>query len=181
MHPKDIQRHVHTTLRQANNKRNESSRLQTINRPKTCVVESQELYELNQVLMSEFPTIYELIGGVEGLLMCADKGECENTLLDVCNSREKLYDNLIAECYSVLDTVAETESLHSSNDMLPAELDKEFMSWGFAETLLKLAGIYKQLLTDNMAHVLQNEKRIIVISIMESPLKGVYYIQFDRV
>ena len=141
-------------------------------------MESQELYKLNEVLKSEFPTIYELIGGVEGLLMCADKGDYR--IMDICDNREKLYDNLTGECYNVLDAVAETESIHSNNDMLPMEMDKEFMSWGFTDTLLKLSDIYKQILTDNMAAVLQREKNITIINITESPLRGVYYIQFDR-
>lgn len=176
MHPKDIQRHVHATLRQADNTGDEYS---TINRPKTCVVQSHELHQLNLLLKCEFPTIYELIGGVEGLLMCADKGD--HRIMDICNDREKLHDSLTGECYNVLDSVAQTESFHYSNYMLPSELDKEFVSWGFTDTLLKLTNIYKQILTDDMSSVLQNEKNIMIINIVQSPIQGVYYIQFQKV
>lgn len=141
-------------------------------------MESQELYKLNLVLQSQFPTIYDLIGGVEGLLMCTDKGDSK--ILDICHDREKLYDCLTGNTYDVLDAIADTESTYYGNDTIPTELDNEFVSWGFTDTLLKLSSVYKQILTDNMSAVLQSERNIVIINIMESPLKGVYYIQFDR-
>lgn len=146
-------------------------------------MESQELYKLNEVLKSEFPTIYDLIGGVGGLLMCVNNGDFR--IMDVCNDRQVMYDHLAKEAYDVLELAAETEGQYTSSFysdvMLPIELDREFLSWGFSETLLKLTMEYRQILTDNMAPVLRNEKDVTIINIMESPLKGVYYIQFDRV
>ena len=64
--------------------------MQTV-RPTTCVVQSEELYKLNLLLQEEFPTIYELIGGIEGLLMCVDKGS--RRLSQVIHDRAAFYDS----------------------------------------------------------------------------------------
>lgn len=141
------------------------------------MVRSKDLHNLDLLLKSEFPTIYELIGGAEGLLMCADNGD--NKIVEISEDREKLHDRLANECYAVLDGAAQNESFHYNNYMLPSELDREYLSWGFTDTLLKLTDIYRQIITDDMSDVLKNEKNIVIVNIVRSPIREVYYVQFS--
>lgn len=178
MHPKDIQRYLHTALEQANTKRNGFIKHKTITRPTTCAVQSEELYKLNLLLQEQFPTIYELIGGIEGLLMCADKGS--RRLSEITNDREKFYDSLTGEAYHTLDAIAEAECLNSGNDIISAELNKEFLSWEFNTALLKITDVYRRILTDDMRPVLQKQTDEVTVAwIMESPIRGVYFFQID--
>lgn len=177
MHPKDIQRYIHTTARQANTNTNERNQYKTIIKPTTCAIQSEELYKLNQILREDFPTIYELIGGIEGLLMCVDKGS--RRLSELVNDREKFYDSLTGESYQLLEEIATTEHLNG-NDVIAEDLDKEFISFGFAETLLKIADAYRNVLNDEMRPVLQKQSgEVTVVCVMQSPLKGVYFVQID--
>lgn len=176
MHPKDIVKHVHTALRQATPKRNEP--VQKLVRPTTCVIRSEELYKLNSLMQSEFPTIYELIGGIEGLLMCVDKGS--RRLSEIINNRASFYDSFVGEAYTLLDEIATAESEWSGNDYLIEELNKEFMSWGFSDAMLRATDEYMDLLTDELSPVLQKQNNeVTVVCIMQAPLKGVYFIQID--
>lgn len=176
MHPKDIVKHIHSTLRQASPKRD--GRVQTLAKPTTCVIQSEELYKLNLLLQSEFPTIYELIGGIEGLLMCVDKGS--RRLSEIIDNRASFYDSFVGETYTLLDEIATTECEWSGNDYIIEELNKEFMSWGFSDAMLRATDEYMDLLSDELSPVLQKQNNeVTVVCIMQSPLRGVYYIQID--
>ena len=173
MHPKDIVKHIHTTLRQADTKR-----YVPITKPVTCVIQSEELYRLNLLLQSEFPTIYELIGGIEGLLMCADKGS--KRLSEIINNRVSFYDSFAGETYTLLDDIASSECEMSGNDYVADELNKEFMSWGFSDVMMRATDEYMNLLNDELSPVLRKQNNnVTVASIMQSPLRGVYFIQID--
>jgi hypothetical protein len=151
--------------------------MQTV-RPTTCVVQSEELYNLNLLLQEEFPTIYELIGGIEGLLMCVDKGS--RRLSQVIHDRAAFYDSLVGETYTLLDEIAECEVQHTGNDYVSDELNKEFMSWGFSNAMLKATEAYMSILNDELKPVLQKQNdEVTVVCIMQAPLRGVYYIQID--
>lgn len=128
-------------------------------------------------MQSEFPTIYELIGGIEGLLMCVDKGN--ERLSSIINSRENFYDALISSSYHYLSEAAQTES-NFGNEFVLEELDKEFMRWGFNDVMLQVTDVYRELLTDDLSPVLQKQNNeVTVVCIMQAPLKGVYFIQID--
>ena len=176
MHPKDIVRHLHSTLRQSDPKRNEPFQ-QSLPRPTTCVVQSEELYKLDLLLQKEFPTIYELIGGIEGLLMCADKGDAR--LSSIIRSRESFYDNLVGSAYLYLEAAAVTEA-NFGNEYVTEELPKEFMRWGFQDVLMCITDTYRDILTDELETVLQKQNNEVTVAcIMQTPIKGVYYIQID--
>lgn len=150
--------------------------MQTV-RPTTCVVQSEELYKLNLLLQEEFPTIYELIGGIEGLLMCADKGDAR--LSSIIRSRESFYDNLVRSAYQYLEAAADTEA-NFGNEYVTNELEKEFMRWGFQDVLMNITDTYHGILTDELGTVLQKQNNeVTVVGIMQTPIKGVYYVQID--
>ena len=150
--------------------------MQTV-KPTTCVVQSEELYKLNLLLQEEFPTIYELIGGIEGLLMCVDKGD--KRLSSVVNDREVFYDNLVRSAYRHLEIAAETEA-NFGNEYVTGELEKEFMRWGFDDVMLKVTDAYRGILTDELESVLRKQNNeVTVVCIMQAPLRAVYYIQID--
>lgn len=151
--------------------------MQTV-RPTTCVVQSEELYKLNLLLQEEFPTIYELIGGIEGLLMCVDKGS--RRLSQVMKDEAAFYDSLVGEAYTLLDEIAECEVQYTGKDYVSEEFNKEFMSWGFSDALLKATEAYMSILNDEMSPIFQRRNNeFTVVCIAQSPLKGVYYVQLD--
>lgn len=142
------------------------------------MVQSEELYRLNTLLQSEFPVIYDLIGGIEGLLMCADKGS--RRMPELFNDREAFYDSLSGETYNLLSEVAETEVHWSGNQYLSEGLDKEFTSWDFTQALLMATDQYMSILTDELRPVLQKRgHRVTVSHISQSPLRAVYYVQIE--
>lgn len=150
-----------------------------MNRPTTCAVHSEELVRLDQTIKQEFPVINELIGGVTGLLMCADMGSLR--LNQIVDSRSAFYDNLAEGSYTVMDAIADSDAMQNGNYELPSSLDGEFMSWGFYNFLLQVTDAYRGLLLDEMASTMQKYKNqsIAVVCITPAPVKGVYLIQLD--
>lgn len=139
---------------------------------------SEELHLLNELLQRDFPVIYDLIGGIEGLLMCADKGG--RRIVDIVNDRELFYESLSGETYNLLSEIAETETHWSGNGFLTEGLDKEFTSWDFTQALLMATDQYMSILKDELRPVLQKrEHRVTVTHIAQSPLRAVYYVQIE--
>lgn len=129
-------------------------------------------------MQERYPAIYDMIGGIEGLLMCADKGH--GKLQDIVKDRSVMYDSFTGEAYSVLDSIAETESYHSGYQYLSDEVNKEFMSWGFSDVLLKATDVYYSLLNHELNAALKgrySDSKVTMIT--QTPIRGVYYVRIS--
>jgi len=150
-----------------------------LNRPKTAVVSSPELYGIDQHMQKEFPAVYDLLGGVEGLLMCADAGE-KTPISQMCVSDCELYDHLSNEAFNVLDQEAYIESVCSGADIIYENAAKEYISWEFTEIVLKATRAYGELLRDCLAGLANVENEVRVTMFTKTPIKGVYLIRFSN-
>ena len=187
LNPEDV-RHIQDYLRSLPNHKTQS--VQPINqsnlsRPKTAVVSSPELYEIDEIMQKEFPTVYDLLGGVEGLLMCADTDET-TPISQMCISDAELYDHLSSKAFDALDKefFMESESGEDSDapvsQIIYENAAKEYISWEFTETILKATRAYGELLRDCLAGLANVKNDVRVTMLTKTPIKGVYLIRFSN-
>ncbi len=146
--------------------------------PKICIIKSEELSNLNDSLQTNFPVVYDLLGGIEGLLMCADKGEISAS--NICRTDEILYDHLSTEAYNVLETVAETETGMTGNEFVYDQATSEYISWGFTETLLQATKVYGEILRECLRSLMDQHNEINITMLTRTPIRSVYMIQFTN-
>lgn len=179
MHTKNINGHLHPANEQIRSDVYQSISHKLLNRSKTCVIESEELTRLDALLQTEFPTVYDLLGGIEGLLMCLSRsGE---PITYVCKTEESIHEQLSVESLSALDAVVESETEFSGNEFIYDNATKEYISWGFTETVIQAAKAYREILVECLSGIMNTPNTIHITMLTKSPITNVYFIQFKEI
>jgi len=179
LNPEDV-RHIQDYLRSLPNHQTPIPQpidQNNLRRPKTAVVASPELYDLDKELQCNFPNVYDLIGGVEGLLMCVDNAENES-ITQACVNDNALYDKLSSEVFNAIDQGAELESELSGSSLVYDAITTEYVSWEFTEAIIKATRAYGEILRNCLAVFAGRPTTLRVIMLTKTPLKGVYLIRF---
>lgn len=143
------------------------------------MIESEELTRLDGLLQTEFPTVYDLLGGIEGLLMCLNRsGE---PITHVCKTHESTHEQLSVESLDVLNAVVESETEFTGNEFIYDNATKEYISWGFAETVIQAAKAYREIVVECLSGIMNVPNTIQITMLCKSPIANVYFIQFKEI
>jgi hypothetical protein len=140
------------------------------------VIHSEEVARLGEVLQSDFPLIYDLLGGVEGLMNCIAGSEMPAN--EYSKDTEQTYEQLSTSAYTVIEDMIEGHGNFTSDGFIVGDVETEFISWEFNDYLAAVAGVYQQLLFELLRSLHQQQSDVSINRVTPTRLKNTYYIEF---
>lgn len=131
---------------------------------------------LGELLQSNFPLIYDLLGGVEGLLNCIAGSEVPAN--EYSKDTEQTYEQLSTCTYTVLEDIIEGQGNFTSDGFIVGDAETEFISWEFNYYLAAIADVYQQLLFELLSSLHKQQRDVSINRVTPTRLKNTYYIEF---
>lgn len=166
------QRHIHPAFKHRTTQTNAAA----VDKPVVCLIESDEVARLGEVLQSDFPLIYDLLGGVEGLMNCIAGSEVPAN--EYSKDTEQTYEQLSTSTYTVLEDIIEGQGNFTSNGFVVGDVETEFISWEFNDYLARLSAVYQQLLFELLCSLHKQQSDVSINRVTPTRLKNTYYIEF---
>lgn len=140
------------------------------------MIHSEEVARLGEVLESDFPLIYNLLGGVEGLMNCIAGSEMPAN--EYSKDTEQTYEQLSTAVYIVLEEITEGRGDFTADGFIVGDFENEFISWAFNDYLTAVAGVYQRLLFKLLSSLHQQQSDVSINRVTPTRLKNTYYIEF---
>lgn len=140
------------------------------------MIESDEVARLGELLQSNFPLIYDLLGGVEGLMNCIAGSEVSAN--EYSKDTEQTYEQLSTSTYTVLEDIIEGQGNFTSDGFIVGDVETEFISWEFNDYLAAISDVYQQLLFELLSGLDKQQKDVFIHRFTPARLKNTYYIEF---
>lgn len=140
----------------------------------TCVVRSDELSRLDELLQKQFPLIYDLLGGVEGLFSAIAGSDIPAN--EYSNCTEQTYEELSKAAYGVIEDVVTDQGDFTENGFVVNDIETEFVSWHFNDYLVEASVLYRNILHDLLCGFNSKSNDVMVNQLMKSPVAHTYYI-----
>ena len=167
MHQANHQRHLHPLFKPTT---------VTVDKPVVCVIHSEEVAKLGEVLQSDFPLIYDILGGVEGLMNCITYSEVPAN--EYSKDTEQTYEELSTSTYTVIEDIIEGHGNFTSDGFIIGDVETEFISWAFYDYLAAAASVYQKLLFELLCSLRKQQKDVSISRVTPTRLKNIYYIEF---